>query len=540
MRISEEISRAANVESGKIDINDSAVRDNINSLIDGITCHGFMTPYIALERVGKVLASYHIYLPKYTFMEGDSGLATFPAHQFGEKVGMSNDGQVVTKATTPYTIYFEYQMNDYGKYDIFCSIVTEDELEELMDDVSEELEEAVTLPETGPRRMPGANSKASSEVEDEDQTSSDMSAMIRAIVKRAMQPGIKFAGDEAGPNETPKSAMTEEAKKKVLNELSKFGAAYKAARSSGQAKFTHNGKEYSSDLDNKPVAPAASDTSDTPVSAQASEPAKTTHVTATVAAPSSASVPMPRPKPAQATATSAPAAADSKPADPSSFFPKLSAYSPQRPGSSTSNMEGGYASSRPGPDKKSEVRTLHDYATGTSQYVTLAGHPSQYGKEYTIPSITYNHPETGAPITLTNVRGVVHDTGSAFKGDDAKSGQRFDVATGHDMSDKSLASQPWSMKNDVEFKSGWKQPEEEPKKTQVASIDENEDENEKIAAEANKEENRAIGIDKLKDAFKQKDNEVKERMDNTIGQLKKQDFFDRTLKTSPDKNQRDV
>ena len=535
MRISEEISRAANVESGKIDINDSAVRDNINSLIDGITCHGFMTPYIALERVGKVLASYHIYLPKYTFMEGDSGLATFPAHQFGEKVGMTNDGQVVTKATTPYTIYFEYQMNDYGKYDIFCSIVTEDELEELMDDVGEDLEEAVTLPETGPRRMPGANSKASSEVEDEDQTSSDMSAMIRAIVKRAMQPGIKFAGDETGPNKTLKSAMTEEAKKKVLNELSKFGAAYKAARSSGQSKFTHNGKEYSSDLDNKPVTPAASDTSDTP-SKPASEPAKTTQVTAaSVAAPSSASVPMPRPKPAQATAAPA---ADSKPAETSSSFPKLSAYSPQRSGSSTSNMEGGYASSRPGPDNKSEVRTLHDYATGTSQYVTLAGHPSQYGKEYTIPSITYNHPETGAPTTLTNVRGVVHDTGSAFKGDDAKSGQRFDVAVGHDMSDKSLASQPWSMKNDVEFKSGWKQPEEEPKKTQVASIDE--DQNKDITDDADKEENRAIGIDKLKAAFKQKDNEVKERMDNTIGQLKKQDFFDRTLKTSPDKNQRDI
>jgi hypothetical protein len=512
MRISEEMSRAANVESGKIDINDSAVRDNINSLIDSVTCKCFITPYIALERVSKILASYHIYLPKYSFMEGDSGMATFPAHQFGEKVGMTNDGEVVTKATTLYTIYFEYQMNDYGTYDIFCSIVTEDELEELEDDVSEDLEEAVTQPETGPRRMPGANSKASSEVEDEDQTSSDMSAMIRAIVKRAMQPGIKFAGDEAGPNETPKSAMTEESKKKVLSELSKFGAAYKAARSSGQSKFTHNGKEYNSDLDNKSVSPAP-DTSDTP----AVEPAKATPVTA----PASASVPMPKPKPAQATA-----AADSKPAETSSSFPKLSAYSPQRSGSPTSKMEGGYASSRPGPDNKSEVRTLHDYGSGASKHVTLAGHPSQYGKEYTIPSITYNHPETGEPTTLTNVRGVVHDTGSAFKGDDAKSGQRLDVATGHDMSAKSLASQPWSMKNDVEFKPGWTKPEKEPENTKVASIDENEDENKKIAAEADKEENRAIGIDKLKDAFKQKDNETKERMDNTIDHLNKQNFRD--------------
>jgi hypothetical protein len=171
-------------------------------------------------------------------------------------------------------------------------------------------------------------------------------------------------------------------------------------------------------------------------------------------------------------------------------------------------MEGGYASSRPGPDNESKVRTLHDYASGTSQHVTLAGHPSQYGKEYTIPSITYNHPETGKPTTLTNVRGVVHDTGSAFKGDDAKSGQRLDVATGHDMSAKSLASQPWSMKNDVEFKPGWTKPEEEPKN--------------------------------IKDAFKQKDNETKERMDNTIDHLKKQDFFDRNLKTPPNENQRDI
>ena len=298
MSISEEISRAANVESGKIDINDSAVRDNINSLIDGITCHGFTTPYIALERASKVLASYHIYLPKYTFMEGDSGMATFPAHQFGEKVGMTNDGEVVTKATTPYTIYFEYQMNDYGTYDIFCSIVTEDELEDLMDAIGEELEEAVTLPETGPRHKPGASVDAEpslhmtqNEIEDEYIPGEKYKTMIRAIVKRAMQPGIKFAGDETGPNGTPKSNMTEEAKKKVLVELSKFGAAYKAARASGQSKFKHNGKEYSSELDKSPVT-LTPDTS----SAQTAEPAK-----AAVAAPSSVSVPMPRPRPAQAT-----------------------------------------------------------------------------------------------------------------------------------------------------------------------------------------------------------------------------------------------
>ena len=48
--IREEVNITANVESGKIDINDSAVRDTVNSLIEGVTNQCFLTPYIALER----------------------------------------------------------------------------------------------------------------------------------------------------------------------------------------------------------------------------------------------------------------------------------------------------------------------------------------------------------------------------------------------------------------------------------------------------------------------------------------------------------
>ena len=98
------------------------------------------------------------------------------------------------------------------------------------------------------------------------------------------------------------------------------------------------------------------------------------------ASTSTDAVPMPRPRPAAADTTPA---ATPKPVTPTTapatstdtFKPKLSAYSPQKGGSS---MEGGYASSRPGPDKQSVVRTLDDYASGRSQHVTLAGHPSQY------------------------------------------------------------------------------------------------------------------------------------------------------------------
>lgn len=118
------------------------------------------------------------------------------------------------------------------------------------------------------------------------------------------------------------------------------------------------------------------------------------------------------------------------------------AYSPKSGGD---KMEGGYESSKPGPDGKAEVRTLADYASGKSQYVTLAGDPSQYGKTYTIPSITFTD-AAGKTQTLQNVKGVVHDTGSAFKG---AGSNRFDIPADKDLPDGG-ASQPYS-KQQISF-----------------------------------------------------------------------------------------
>lgn len=110
----------------------------------------------------------------------------------------------------------------------------------------------------------------------------------------------------------------------------------------------------------------------------------------------------------------------------------LTAYAPKRGGD---DMQGGYASSKPGPgddpkDPKTwTVKTLEDVATGRSQYVTIAGDPSQYGKTYTIPEIAYID-ASGKQQILRNVKAVVHDTGSAFKG---KPEGRFDVAVARDV-----------------------------------------------------------------------------------------------------------
>lgn len=110
------------------------------------------------------------------------------------------------------------------------------------------------------------------------------------------------------------------------------------------------------------------------------------------------------------------------------FSPELTSYSPQAGGDS---MEGGYASSKPGLDGKLLVRTLDDVRTGKSDYVTLAGDPSQYGKVFNIALITYRD-NKGNYYNLYNVKAYVHDTGPAFRGD---GNTHFDVAVTRDGDD---------------------------------------------------------------------------------------------------------
>lgn len=169
----EEVDIAPYVERGVIDVHDPAVRDNINTLLTGALGQCFITPYIALEKVRKVLAYYHIFLPKTTFLEGDRGVEVFDIKQFGELAGMRNNGDVVTRVDGSQNLYFEYKMNDKGMYDIFCEIVTDEELDDLVDNVEDEINdedvednreekldessESVDMagPETGPKPYPG-------------------------------------------------------------------------------------------------------------------------------------------------------------------------------------------------------------------------------------------------------------------------------------------------------------------------------------------------------------------------------------------------
>lgn len=166
-KLYEEVNPFQYTGKGKMDVRDAAVRDNINTLLTGALMACTLTPYIALEKVRKVLAYFHISIPGTSFMEGDRGIKTFEVEQFGLKFGMKNDGQIVNfnsvdkdmthgahidgenfnYFTAPgtentdekYHIYFEYKMNDKGLFDVFSEIVTDDELEDLLDDAEEDI-----------------------------------------------------------------------------------------------------------------------------------------------------------------------------------------------------------------------------------------------------------------------------------------------------------------------------------------------------------------------------------------------------------------
>ena len=76
------------------------------------------------------------------------------------------------------------------------------------------------------------------------------------------------------------------------------------------------------------------------------------------------------------------------------------------------------------------LTTLDDVRSGASKTVSLAGHPSQFGKEVFIGNINYRSPIDGKTYTLENVVGRVDDTGGKFMGKDNPDLNKFDIAVG--------------------------------------------------------------------------------------------------------------
>lgn len=121
-----------------VDIDDPKVIDSINMLISRVTADSSVTPYIGLERIRQVLSAFHIFLPKYNFLEGNRGNAVFAIEQFGDKYGIDDQGRVVNKISETYKLYFEYVLNEEGLFDVYSEVVTGPELAEILTDYDAE------------------------------------------------------------------------------------------------------------------------------------------------------------------------------------------------------------------------------------------------------------------------------------------------------------------------------------------------------------------------------------------------------------------
>jgi len=129
---------------GGMSINDPTVMDAINSNLEVSTSCKFRTPYNALEEIRKVLAYYKIFLPKSMFLDENHGNDVFEVSQFGEKMGMNNQGEVVTASDSPLFVYFEWSLNEKGMYDAFAALVDQEELDEILADYDAEVSDDET------------------------------------------------------------------------------------------------------------------------------------------------------------------------------------------------------------------------------------------------------------------------------------------------------------------------------------------------------------------------------------------------------------
>lgn len=114
----------------------------INAQLARTTCDTFITPYVGLGAIARVLAYANIILPQYTFLDNDEGEVVFDATQIGKLGGINMDGSPADVEPANHFVYFSYEMDDNGFYDVFAAVVNTSELEELMTAEEEDEEEA--------------------------------------------------------------------------------------------------------------------------------------------------------------------------------------------------------------------------------------------------------------------------------------------------------------------------------------------------------------------------------------------------------------
>jgi len=141
--LKEEVLPTVQVADGGLDISKPAVRAAINAAIAGVVSQPAVTPYVVFNRLSKLLAQYHIVLPK-RFLEGDKGVEVFELRQFGHKMGMTDSGEFVNEVPSTHYLFLQYGILSPfgityakpvvgGMFKVMARIVDKEELDKLID-----------------------------------------------------------------------------------------------------------------------------------------------------------------------------------------------------------------------------------------------------------------------------------------------------------------------------------------------------------------------------------------------------------------------
>ena len=141
--LKEEVLPSVQVADGGLDIDKPAVRAAINAAIAGVVSQPAVTPYVVFNRLSKLLAQYHIILPR-KFLEGDRGVEVFEIRQYGHRMGMTDSGEFVNEVPSTHYLFMQYGIISPfgityakpvvgGMFRVMARLVDKAELDKLLD-----------------------------------------------------------------------------------------------------------------------------------------------------------------------------------------------------------------------------------------------------------------------------------------------------------------------------------------------------------------------------------------------------------------------
>lgn len=238
--LKEEVLPSVQVADGGLDIEKPAVRAAINAALAGVTSQPAVTPYVVFNRISKLLAQYHIILPR-KFLEGDKGVEVFQIRQFGHKMGMTDSGEFINQVPSTHYLFLQYGIITPmgvtyakpvvgGMFRVMARLVDKDELDKLLDMAE------ITMSEEAEVRQNAAKAMAPKE-EMKDITSDEKKKGNKEAV----------SDSEKGLNETRMPASIIRHKQKLANMTPEEKAKKFAGKSDEQLKSMARRHGYGKD-----------------------------------------------------------------------------------------------------------------------------------------------------------------------------------------------------------------------------------------------------------------------------------------------------